>query len=396
MLYYPRMIQVNSLYLHFPFCKHLCNYCDFYKHKLTDNDQIIKFEKLLEQSWDVHESLLQQHNAYLGELDTLYLGGGTPSLWGQSGAIYFRENFIGKKLKLKENCEFTMEVDPGTWTQDTIEAWRDNRVNRFSLGVQACEDRQLEILDRNHRVSDVKKTLEYFQKLKVNFSLDFIIGLPEYDGTKRNIRSELLQMMDYGPSHFSVYILQTRKNYPHISKVPDDSIQSDQYFEVVELLEANGFNQYEISNFSKIGKESKHNYKYWNYESVAALGANATGLIVEGEQATRYQWKSLSAGYQFESLDHEAWRIEKVYLALRTKQGLPLSFLIESFKSKDKSKDLASTKMNKLKMLMNRWGELGYLVQAAATDLVTTIQLTSKGFLMLDSIMNDLFKESLL
>ena len=392
MLYYPAMIQVSSLYLHFPFCKHLCNYCDFYKHKLTDYSQILEFEQLLEQSWEVHENLLLQHNANLAELETLYLGGGTPSLWAKAGAIFFKENFIGKRLRLASNCEFTMEVDPGTWTQDTIDAWRDNGVNRFSLGVQAYDDRQLEILDRNHRVSDVKKTLEYFQKLKVNFSLDFIIGLPEYDGTKRDIRSELLNMMDYAPSHFSVYILQTRKNYPHLSKLPDDNIQSDQYLEVVELLEANGFNQYEISNFSKSGKESKHNYKYWNYESVAAIGANATGLIVNGEQATRYQWKSLSAGYQIEALDYESWRIEKVYLALRTKKGLDISFIVKSYQGKNSESVITS----KIKKAMQRWRELGYLAKECYLESSSVISLNPRGLLMLDSIMDDLFKESVL
>ena len=394
MLYYSAMLEVNSLYLHFPFCNHLCNYCDFYKHKLIDQSQILQFERLLEESWDVHEDLLIKQNAFLGKLHTLYLGGGTPSLWGEAGARFFKESFIDKKIKLENNCEFTMEVDPGTWSDKAIQAWQKNNVNRFSLGIQACDDQQLEILDRKHRVKDVIQTLSYFKKSNVNFSIDFIIGLPNNAGSKRNIKAELLRMMEYNPNHFSVYILQTRKNYPHLDKVPDDNVQSEQYLEVVELLEENDFLQYEISNFAKKGKESKHNFKYWNYQSVAAIGANATGLIVQGEEALRYQWKSLSAGYQLETLKRESLLIEKAYLALRTNQGLPMSFFESICKP-----DVRQQKRIKLLELMKLWSQRGYLKGAIPSYEECSeykIKLTPVGYLVLDSIMDDLFSASLL
>lgn len=365
------MTKISSLYLHFPYCIHLCNYCDFYKHKLNDKSQITKFETLLEDSWKVHSELLEKEHSKFSALKTLYLGGGTPSLWGEEGAEYFEKNFLNKRIKLDSDIEFTMEVDPGTYTPETIKAWQKLGVNRFSLGVQAFDDHQLQYLDRVHRCKDVENSLNYFKNQKVNYSIDILIGAPSEK--KRNLKKEIEKFIQYNPSHFSVYILQTRKNYPHNEKLPLDNAIRDEYLEMVEILEANGFMQYEVSNFAKTSKESKHNLKYWNYESVAGLGPNATGLIVKNDdEALRYQWKSLSAGYQMEELKGDSLRIEKAYLGLRNSIGLNKNFF------KDQ---------NSLEKVLISWNNQGYL-----KDFKEVIKLTPLGYLMLDSLIDDLFK----
>lgn len=369
--------EISSLYLHFPYCVHLCNYCDFYKHKLIDSSQITKFEGLLEDSWQAHHQLLKGHGANFIPLETLYLGGGTPSLWGVDGASFFSDNFLNKRIFLNDDCEFTMEVDPGTYTKETIAAWQRLGVNRFSLGVQAFDDHQLKFLDRVHREEDVENSLKYFKSLNVNYSVDILIGAPSEK--KRNIKQEIERFLDYDPNHFSVYILQTRKNYPHLKKVPLDEAISEEYLLVVELLESNGFGQYEVSNFSTTGMQSRHNLKYWKYESVAGLGPNATGLIVKNKnEALRYQWKSLSAGHQLEVLNSDEISIEKVYLALRNAMGLEKSYF-----------DHVDT-VGFEKVLL-KWSKLGYL-----KDSKEVIKLTSLGYLMLDSLMDDLFTSGLL
>lgn len=363
--------------MHFPFCIHLCNYCDFYKHKLTNTDQITKFEDLLEKSWVVHQKILSEQNAHLDLLETLYLGGGTPSLWGKEGANYFEKNFLNSKILIDDNCEFTMEVDPNTYTDESISAWRKLGVNRFSLGVQAFRDEQLKLLDRKHSQKDVENTLNYFKKLKTNFSIDILIGAPS--NNNRNIKDEIHRFIEFEPSHFSVYILQTRKNYPHNDKLPLDEKIRDEYLEVVEILEKNGFDQYEVSNFAKSGKESKHNLNYWKYNSVSGLGPNATGLIVKNEnEALRYQWKSLSAGYQLEELKNDSLRIEKAYLGLRNSLGLSHSFFTQ-------------TELKTIQPILKKWSESGYLKTSKSN-----IRLSPLGYLMLDSLIDDLFKIDLL
>src|SRR5688500_17118828 len=130
------MTQVSSLYLHVPFCRHLCNYCDFYK-RLHDpgGNQIEEFHQFLLKSWQRHQQLMEQYQMSWKELDTIYPGGGTPSLWGDAGAALFQKNILSQ-LKKAKDAEFTMEVDPGTWQTSMIESWQQLGLNRISIGTQ--------------------------------------------------------------------------------------------------------------------------------------------------------------------------------------------------------------------------------------------------------------------
>ncbi len=364
------MKSITSLYIHFPFCRHLCNYCDFYKRKLIDSKQIQGFQHQLDEQFAYHRHFLEKRGYRIEDLKTLYIGGGTPSLWGKSGAEYLKNKFI-----FTDSFEFTIEVDPDSWSEEEIELWLSIGVNRFSIGSQAFSEKFIKIMDRTHLKSDVEKTVKYFSDRKLNFSVDLMLGLP--DSADRNITTEIDELLKYNPNHFSVYILKTRSNYPLNAKLPVDEKIREEYLLVSEHLRENGFDHYEVSNFARDGFYSKHNKKYWKYESVAGIGPNATGLLV-GETTSRYQWKSVSLGVETEDLSEEAVLIEKIFLGLRARNQFDLDTL---FKNEEQR--------NAIDNLYEKWKKLGYL---RASSKRNGIDLSPLGYLMCDSLIDDIFK----
>jgi oxygen-independent coproporphyrinogen-3 oxidase len=365
------------MYLHFPFCQHLCNYCDFYKHKLESDNQVKQFEELLDKQFDFQKQFLSDYNHKLGLLKSFYIGGGTPSLWKQRGIDYISKKLQNRELQLDSDCEFTIEVDPDTWTEEEIDGWLSIGVNRFSVGSQAFSDKYIKIMDRTHLLEDVEKTIKYFSDRGLNYSVDLMLGLPNSE--ERNIVNELRELLKFKPKHISVYILKTRKNYPLNAALPDDERIREEYLEVSKKLVMNGFDHYEVSNFARDGFYSKHNIKYWNYDSVAGLGPNATGLLVENDKALRYQWKSVTVGVEKEELEGSSLLIEKLFLGLRFKNG---------FNPKTLFKKINDHK--KLDGLFLKWKDLGYLNQESNSD---SINLSALGYLMCDSLIDDIFKE---
>lgn len=365
------MTQVSSLYIHVPFCKHLCNYCDFYKVKLEDAaSQFDGFHRFLEESWQKHNNLMLEQHQTWAELDTLYFGGGTPSLWGAHGAKFWKSFF---PLKLKVDCEFTMEVDPGTWTEAMLDAWKDIGLNRISMGTQSLNPEFLKVMDRVHDLDDSLSLLRYCQLNNWNYSMDFLLGIPYSREKKRDIRRELDLLLQFQPKHLSLYILNARSKYPHITQMPDDEYIREEYLLVAEHLKKNGFHHYEVSNFALPGFESKHNLKYWRGESVAALGPTGTGYFADSrDHALRYKWKVSKAEFEREELSSRELDLEYTYLSLRTSRGWrpQLSPALEK--------------------ILKGWEALNYGEFSNGV-----FKANSLGFLMLDSLMDDLFKAGL-
>ena len=207
-------------------------------------------------------------------------------------------------------------------------------MNRFSVGVQSLNHKILKKLDRIHSIEDVHKTLSLLKKIKVNYSVDFMLGLPRFE--ERNLFKEVDEVMTYEPSHISSYILTVGKNYIHSGELPEEDFIANEYLSFVEYLKKYDFHQYEVSNFTKLGKESRHNLQYWRSESVAAIGPSATGLLVKDDSAVRYKWKTgeNSVAYTTEVLDAATVHFEQVYLAMRCARGLNL---LSYFSPKDHS-----------------------------------------------------------
>ena len=362
------MTQVSSLYLHIPFCQHLCNYCDFYKRKLEKSQaQFEEFHQFLDESLIQQQKLLQQNGVEWGPLETVYLGGGTPSLWGAPGAEYFK-SFLPVGLK---NPEFTMEVDPGTWTEDLFNAWKEVGLNRISIGTQTLHPDFLKVMDRIHSLDDSLLLLEKMQKENWNFSLDFLLGIPFSKEKERDIQNELDTFLSFKPKHVSLYILNARSKYPLVHNIPDDDYIREEYLFVSDYLKEKGFQHYEVSNFALPGYESKHNQKYWRGESVAALGPTGTGYLqLSSSKALRYKWKVTKPEVEVETLGKEELDLEKTYLGLRTSDGW------------------APSEMNpKLHALFLKWADQGY-----GEWKNQNMTLTAEGFVILDSLMDDLFR----
>lgn len=364
------MTQVSSLYLHVPFCQHLCNYCDFYKRKLeTGSGQFEDFHQFLLDSLQRHEELLQTYGQQWGQLETVYLGGGTPSLWGPMGADFFKKHLL--KNGLTSNAEFTMEIDPGTWTREMLEAWKSIGLNRISIGTQSLNPAFLKIMDRVHSLEDSLDFLQVLQRENWNFSLDFLLGIPYSKEKKRDIKEELNVLLKYSPKHISLYILNARSKYPHTQALPDDEYIREEYLFVSDYLKSQGFHHYEVSNFALPGFEAVHNQKYWRGESVMALGPTGTGYLSLGEdKAIRYKWKVTQAEVELESLTHKELELERTYLSLRTSDGWEAPA--------------------KFQALIQSWKKLGY-----AEIEGDRVNLTALGYLMLDSLMDDLFRAGL-
>lgn len=368
------MRKIDALYIHFPFCRHLCNYCDFYKHKLSEEDQVDKFEVLLKKQIEEHKTLLSKYHFQMETLKSLYIGGGTPSLWSKRGSLFLQEYLLGN-IKFEKDYEFTIEIDPGTWTKKEIESWISIGVNRFSIGVQSFNNNYLAILDREHKRGEVIETLDYLKSIDANYSIDLMLGLPKL-ATRRLIIEELKELIAYDPSHFSVYILKCRKNYPHLSLLPSEDEVADEYLGVCQFLNGEGFKQYEVSNFAKVGRESVHNKKYWKYESVAAIGPNSAGLLViDDNTSLRYKWKTQSIKFETEKLIGTPFMIEKLYMQLRAKGCFNKNSLGENNRK-------AFTRIQSL------WENRGYI--SSNEDI---FELSAEGYLMLDSLMDDIFNE---
>lgn len=368
------MTHVSSLYLHVPFCKHLCNYCDFYK-KLYEpgTNQIEDFHQFLIESLKRHENFMKESEVHWSPLETVYLGGGTPSLWGEAGAHFFQKEILGD-VPLTSDCEFTMEIDPGTWNSRMIESWKEVGLNRISIGTQTLDPNFIKIMDRSHSLDESYELLKYCQENSWNFSLDFLLGLPFSREKKRNIEKELERLLEFKPKHISLYILNARSKYPHTQSLPDDEFIREEYLLVSRYLQERGFVHYEVSNFALPGFESRHNLKYWKGESVAALGPTGTGYFtLEEALALRYKWKVTKSEFELETLGATELNLEKIYLSLRTNLGWRPSLLSPE-----------------LEAVFHSWESQQYGEFSEGV-----MKLNALGFLMLDSLMDDLFRAGL-
>jgi oxygen-independent coproporphyrinogen III oxidase len=364
---------LNSLYIHFPFCRHLCNYCDFYKTIPQNGSEINSFHKLFEESFEKHQKLMEANSFNWGDLETLYIGGGTPSLWGKEGAIFLREFLKSKDIKFADDLEFTLEVNPGSWTIESLEEWKKTGVNRYSLGIQSLDGRFIKHLDRVHSIEDTFATLEYFKNQKYNFSVDFMLGIPFSEELNRDVILELEKVLNFNPEHISLYILTTKENYIHKNNLPSEERIEKEYLEVSEFLKSRGFLHYEVSNYAKPGLRSKHNLKYWKGDSVGALGPSATGFLSLGNLGIRYKWQTKTSEFSLENIGPEEYKLERLYTLLRTDEGISGSDFFEE--------------TEKWTHLVKKWDSLGYLNKKEER-----ITLSSKGYLLMDSLMDDIFK----
>lgn len=275
----PDSDNVRGIYIHFPFCIKKCSYCDFYS-------VTIRSENLLDEYVDslVNEIKLKSPKYKDSDIETVYLGGGTPSLLGarQFSLII---NAITKNFNLAEDIEITVETNPATINESKLKSYINAGLNRISLGVQSFSPHDLKILARSHDVKQVYETIDLMQKLGLeNYNLDLIYGIPNQTVEKWLKNLEIA--VSLAPSHISMYLLQLDPETPLGTKVInnkvvmlEDEIELTMYNEGINYLEANFFEHYEISNFSKPNYQCKHNMIYWKGKEYLGFGPGAVSFI---------------------------------------------------------------------------------------------------------------------
>lgn len=258
-----------GIYIHIPFCKSKCNYCNFYSF-CADNS---KKEEYI-------DALCRDITAKGEKIDrtvtSVYFGGGTPTVLSAKQLCRLLE-CVRKSFTLSPEAEITIEANPGDNLEYTLPHLKASGFNRISFGVQSANDDELLTLGRRHTTEDAKTAVSFARKCGFeNISLDLMLGLP--NGNIEKLKNTLENLCDLSPEHISAYILKAEKGTPLFDiadTLPCDDEVAEQYLFVCDFLKGKGYSHYEISNFSKEGFESRHNTLYWKCGEYLGFGPSA-------------------------------------------------------------------------------------------------------------------------
>lgn len=317
-----------GLYIHIPFCRKKCKYCDFYSACFCDSVYKEYFAALVREikSWG---------GKITRPVDTVYIGGGTPSVTG--GDIVPLILAVRESFSLSCGAEITVECNP-TSDPSFFEAAKKAGVNRLSIGVQAGDDGRLKALGRTHTVSDAVFAVNAARKAGFdNISLDIMLALPESTVDTALFDAEFICSLS--PEHISAYILKIEPNTAFFAErerlaLPDDEQTARQYLAVCGFLRDRGYSHYEISNFARENRESRHNLKYWRCEEYLGIGPSAHSFISGRRFYYPRDIKAFIAGCEpvFDGTGGE--KEEQIMLGLRLSRGVPLdSFGADAVKS---------------------------------------------------------------
>lgn len=270
-----------GLYIHIPFCKQKCYYCDFYS-MAEKEEWIPRYIKSLIN--EIKQKKNEEEFNFLSVVKTIYIGGGTPSFIDSS---YITEilKAIYENYEVIPNAEITIEVNPGTTNADKLEAYKKAGVNRLSIGLQATQNYLLKSIGRIHNYYDFVDTYHLAREVGFeNINVDLMIGLPQQ--TISDVEGAVEEVISLDPEHISLYSLIVEEN-TKIQKgvqngtmtLPSEDEERKMYWKAKEMLEQNGYKHYEISNFAKIGYESRHNLDCWNQKEYIGFGAASHSYI---------------------------------------------------------------------------------------------------------------------
>lgn len=360
----------TGIYIHIPFCKSKCHYCDF--------KTLINVDKYIDR---YIEDLIKEINLYLNDkitIDSIYIGGGTPGYLDSKYIINLFDCL--SKYNMAKNCEITIEINPENATDKNLSTYKNLGVNRISMGTQTFDNEVLKKIGRNH---DAKTALDAFDQLVRygfdNINLDMMLNLPGQ--TEESINRDLSILEELSPSHLSYYslILEEKTYFYHLYKNNKlDLMDSDleiYYFEkILKKLESLGYDRYEISNFSKKGYQSKHNMKYWRLFDYLGFGISAAsnvGLLRwSNTQSINEYHKKLSSSLKpvayEERLSLKDRYKEYIIMNLRLKRGLIFE---ESYKR------FNINLYEKYREIFDKYFEKGYFIKDEKS-----IHFTQKGF----------------
>ena len=313
-----------EIYIHIPFCIRKCDYCDFLSGPSGPEEQADYVQALLREIQAVEEGEGRS-------VSSIFIGGGTPSVLDERllGDI-LRE--IRNRFKMEEDAEITIEVNPGTANIGKLQAYREMGINRLSIGLQSPEDRELKILGRIHNYGQF---LETYQEARTvgfdNINIDLMSAIPDqtYEGWVKNLRT----VAELEPEHISAYSLIVEEGTPFAARklnLPDEDTEYNMYEATAQILKEYGFEQYEISNYARKGRECRHNVGYWTRQDYLGFGLGASSLYGKERFANTADMKKyLENGKNPEkirekepSLTREDEMAEFMFLGLRMTKGI--------------------------------------------------------------------------
>lgn len=322
-----------GIYIHIPFCRARCSYCDFATGPY-DGGLAERYVRAV--AGEIKEFQLDENRP---DVDTIYFGGGTPSLLAPAQAALILEA-VRARFRVRTDAEVTMEMNPGTVTLDALQGFRQLGVNRASFGAQTFDDAELKRLGRTHTAADVRQTFSLLREAGfTNVSFDLIAGLPAQtlSAWSRNLEEALALR----PEHLSFYILEVHEGTPLAEQIrrgaeprPDDDLAAEMYRMMLERAAVAGYEHYEISNLCLPGYQSRHNTKYWTHDAVYGFGCSAHSY--DGRR-TRWSNERDTARYtelmetgrspvvETTPLDERAARSETIFLGLRLMRGVNLA-----------------------------------------------------------------------
>lgn len=354
-----------GLYIHVPFCGKKCGYCDFYSLKYSKENADAYVQAVLRN--------LDHYGKPQTIVDTVYFGGGTPSLLSPDQLALIIDR-MQNRFNLEENCEITLEANPSGLSPDRLKKLRYTGINRLSIGVQSMTDSELQFLGRSHNSARAEKAvLDAADAGFDNISCDLMLALPGQ--TEESLEYSLNRLCSMPISHISAYILKVESGTPFDcgnirSHLPDDELTAELYLHAVDILERHGFFQYEISNFAKPSFESRHNCRYWQCRDYLGIGPSAHSCFggkrfAAENSLERFISSHIQPVYVTDEspCDFE----EYAMLRLRLREGLDLR----------RTEEKRSTIEKKLPLLIKN----GYI--NFDNDIIS---LTPKGFLMSNSV----------
>lgn len=374
-----------GLYIHIPFCRRRCIYCDFYF--VTNSGLIERFLSALQKEINARAEL------FSGEvISTIYFGGGTPSMLSAS-QISDVLSLLEKKFRLDSDLEITLEANPEDLTESLIQDYFHVGINRLSIGTQAFNDNKLKLLSRKHTAAESLASVERARRWFKNVSIDVIFGTE--GETLDDWHRELEIAVSLSPEHISAYSL-TVEPFTLLSKriaqgkcqPPNDALQTEMFLFTMDFLEAHGFEHYEVSNYARPGFHSRHNSAYWERKPYLGFGPSAHSFFKQAGREIRlsnqprlqcYLENPHSTATSPEILSDIDRFNEIVLLSLRQRKGLSLELLRKNF-------NFAASYLDTLSPTIRHFEQEGLILVEQ-----TTLKLTRKGFTHADTIASEFF-----
>ncbi len=380
--------MMKSAYIHLPFCKTKCPYCDFASEAISPQehkDRSKQYLNRLLEELDIRMEMLQASKRH--RLNTIFFGGGTPSLEPPEHIAIIIEK-LSQYFDIAADAEITLEANPGTVDRARLAEFNSAGINRISIGAQTFDEDLLIKLGRGHSLADTRRALNDIKSLPFNsWSLDLIYGLPRQ--TLESWQQTLVAALDYDPPHISAYALSIEPSTPYgayygSTKHPELPIEDD-VASMYELTQAQlsraGLMRYEISNWSKPGHESRHNLAYWLADEYLALGVGAHGYMAGQRYANT---KQLADYYLLDFREQETSSIgeeeslrEQLLLGLRLERGIDLIPAYQAL-------------LNLAKL--SEFIKLGLVEQQENQQAKSNIKLTDRGILLSNRVIAELIE----